>query len=82
MAQENTCCPGAEWVRVADLGHAQGIDCVLVRCSGCGRPWASLWTPFAQRAGCFALDEATAQALAAMPAGPGRKSRLREVFDL
>ena len=82
MAGESTCCAGAEWLRVADLGHTQGIDCVLVRCSACGRPWASLWTPFAPKAGYSALDEAIAQELAAMPAGPERKSRLREVFDL
>jgi len=41
-----------------------------------------LWTPSAPEAGYSALAEATAQELAAMPAGPERKSRLREVFDL
>jgi hypothetical protein len=82
MAQEHACCPGAEWNRVADLGHAGGTDCVLVRCSICRRPWAHLWTPFARDAGYSALDDATAQELAVMPAGPERNRRLRDIFDL
>ena len=82
MAGEGTCCAGAEWSRVADLGHAAGIDCALVRCSACGRPWAHVWTPFAPAGGYSVLEEATALELAAMPAGPERKRRLREVLDL
>ena len=83
MAEQRTCCPGADWVPVADLGHTQAFDCSLVRCSACSRPWAHLWTPFAPKSASYsALEEATAQELAAMPAGPERKRRLREVLDL
>ena len=82
MAGESTCCPGAEWNRVADLGHAGAVDCTLVRCSRCGRPWAHLWTPCAPQDGYSALEEAAAQELVDMPAGPERKHRLRELFDL
>jgi len=82
MTRANACCPDAQWTRVADLGHAQAIDCALVRCSACGRPWMHLWTPFAPKNASYsALEEATAQELAAMPAGPERKRRLREVLD-
>ena len=83
MAGESSCCPGSQWSRVADLGHTQTFDCALVRCSACGRPWAHLWTPFAPKDASYSpLDEAAAQDLAAMPAGPERKRRLREVLDL
>jgi len=82
MAPENACCPDAQWTRVADLGHAQTIDCALVRCSACGRPWMHLWTPYAPKESYSPLDDAAAEELAAMPPGPERKRRLRELLDL
>ena len=83
MAEESTCCPGSHWSQVADLGHTQTFDCALVRCSACGRPWVHLWTPFAPKDASYSpLDEAAAQELAAMPAGPERKRKLHEVLDL
>jgi hypothetical protein len=69
-------------VHVADLGHADGIDCTLVRCATCMRSWLHLWTPHASRAGYAALDDAAARELAAIPAGPDRKRKLRELLDL
>ena len=82
MSEEGACCPASEWVRVTDLGHTQGIDCALVRCSRCGRSWAHLWTPFAAKGGYAPLDEAAARELAALPAGAERKRRLRDLLDL
>ena len=83
MAGESTCCPSAEWVPVADLGHALTFDCAIVRCSACGKAWAHLWTPFAPKDASYsALEEATAQELVRMPAGPERRRRLTEVLDL
>ena len=83
MAGENTCCPGSEWVRLADLGHTDGIDCDLVRCTSCKRSWLHLWTPYASGGGRYAaLDDAAALELVAIPAGPDRKRKLRELLDL
>ncbi len=82
MAAETTCCPGAGWVHVADLGHAGGIDCVLVRCSACKRSWLHLWTPHASGERYAALADAAALELAATPAGPDRKRKLLELLDL
>ena len=80
MTGENTCCPGSGWLHVADLGHADGIDCELVRCSACKRSWMHLWSPHAPRGSYAALDEAAALEIAAIPAGPDRKRKLRELI--
>jgi hypothetical protein len=31
------CCENQEWVGVADLGHAAGVDFDLGKCKNCGR---------------------------------------------
>ena len=82
MPAPDSCCPGSQWIGVADLGHAAGIDCALVRCSACGRSWVHQWTPFASNGGYSPMDDASARELAEMPAGPERKRRLRELLDL
>ena len=82
MTKDNACCPGAQWTRVADLGNAQAIDCALVRCSACGRPWMHLWTPYAPNESYSPLEDAAAAELAAMPPGPERKRKLCELLDL
>ena len=69
-------------MRVTDLGHTQGIDCALVRCTACNRCWVHLWTPHASSGSYAALDEAAARELVAIPAGPDRKRKLRELLDL
>ena len=76
------CCDRADWVHAADLGHAEGIECTLGRCAACGRYSVHLWTPHAPAGSYVALDEPAAKALAAMPAGPARKQRLRDLLDL
>jgi len=82
VTAQDTCCNGAPWVRVADLGHAGGIDCALVRCSACGRSWAHLWTPHAPGERYSPVEEAVARDLLQLAVGPERKRRLRELLDL
>ncbi|MBI3918477.1 MAG: hypothetical protein HY322_15895 [Betaproteobacteria bacterium] len=76
------CCPGPTWVKAADFGHAEGIDFTLGRCDVCSRYWMHLWTPYAPDAGYVALDDATAGELVTIPAGPDRRRRLQELFDV
>jgi len=82
MSGESACCGEAKWVRAADLGHAEGIECTLGQCAACGRYSVHLWTPHAPAGSYVALDELVARDLAAIPAGPARKQRLRDLLDL
>ena len=72
------CCPAATWLRTEDLGHADGVEFTLGRCSICGRYWLHLWTMYSREPGYSALDERTAQELMQSAPGPGRKRRLAE----
>ena len=72
------CCPSAAWLRTEDLGHAEGVEFALGRCSVCGRYWLHLWTTYSRGPRYSALDERTAREFMESAPGPGRKRRLAQ----
>lgn len=38
-----TCCKDSSWVLERDLGHAEGFEYLLGKCSRCGTPWMNVF---------------------------------------
>ena len=76
------CCSQGRWVLVADLGHTDGVDFVLGKCSACQNYWMNFWIAATSVPDQYvAVSAVKAREFLSTASGPSRKKILSDWWN-
>jgi hypothetical protein len=83
---KRTCCEDQAFVRhqdpeVADIGHAEGVEFTIGRCSSCQSPLMHLWVAGGISHGIEVIETSLIDQLVQTSAGKGRKKLLADWWN-
>jgi hypothetical protein len=75
------CCKDSSWVAERDLGHAEGLEYSLGKCSRCGAPWMSVFCVASGVAGYEHVAPADVETIQSIKDGPALEGFMRRWGD-
>ncbi len=72
-----TCCKDSSWVLERDLGHAEGFEYLMGKCSRCGAPWMNVFCVASGITGYERMTPGDVEAIQSIQDGPDLKGFMR-----
>lgn len=72
-----TCCKDASWALERELGHAEGFEYLIGKCSRCGAPWMNVFCVASGITGYERVIPVDVEAIQSIPDGPELQGFMR-----